>query len=240
MSEETFNPSPENSESEQIRRKRAQWDQKMEEMLKPDTYGYVLDEGIRDTVVALQLMGINTTQSDQGNYSDSPWIEVMAEYPKNVYEGEADLKQRLMQERDIRSEVIDEKSLLFNRAIKVDIEGGARAKLRDTHAVHTPEYEIWRTSTLQIVEKLEKLIGEFYTPHHSPTSDLAVAVRFPYQTPDHAAYPDIYDIPHLEVIFETEAPENAPTEVHQERSMRARREMNRFTDFLKERFFATP
>jgi hypothetical protein len=50
------NTSPENS----LEKKQKLWDEKMAQLLVPDKYGYVLDEGMRQPVIALNLLGINT------------------------------------------------------------------------------------------------------------------------------------------------------------------------------------
>lgn len=236
-------PEPKNDQqAEELEKKQRQWNDKMAEMLKPDRYGYILDEGIRDTVVALQLLGFNTTQSDQGNYSDSPRVEVKAEDPRGVYEGEAELKSELMAERGIRPEEIDPNLSSFDRAKQVDIEGEARERLARENARYTPEFENWRRQTLEYAKKLQEVIDDFYRkqPPQTEYEDLRISVDFPYRGPKYMPY--IHDTPYLRIKFRGQ--EDSTNEVPSEserlaRVERARHEMKRFTDFLKDRFYSS-
>jgi len=236
MINESPRPGKSDFREESPLRKREQWDRKMGEMLRPDTYGYVLDAGIRDVVVALQLLGFNTTQSDQGNYSDSPWVEVMADLPRNVYEGEEALKTSLMAAGNTSAEEIDPRSPRFDRAKQVDIEGAARESLQAVNAAFTPEYEEWRKTTLESAEKLQRVIDEFYSTRLK-VEGLRVAIDFPYRTSNHPPY--IGDIPFLKVTFDRTSTDEDSEEKRQVRVTLARQEMDRFTEYLKERFFQT-
>lgn len=225
-----------------LEEKRQRWEEKMAEMLKPDVYGYVLDEGIRDTVVALQLLGFNTTQSDQGNRGDSPWVTFWAgEEPKAYYEGEEELKNQLMKEKGISPEEIDPRSPSFDRSKQVEIEDGARDKLASQGAHYTQEYEQSHAATLEMASKLQTVIDNFYSSQPTPdeSADLKVSVTFPYRTSDHAQH--IQDIPWLEVVSMMGEPQNTEMseEEREKRVAHTKHEMERFTEFLKERYFSS-
>ena len=237
MSNESFNSRKNNSES--LAKKQQLWDKKMAEMLISDGYGYVLDAGIRNAVVALQLLGFNTTQSDQGNYSDSPWVEVGAPDPRSVYEEEDELKAQLMAAHAVRPEEIDPSSPLFSREKQVEIEGTARRELASRNAPFTSEYEEWHAKTLQYAKDLHALIDEFYKlqPAEQQNPSLRVSIDFPYRTPNHSR--DIQDVPFLCVVFNNKDVDEMKEEDRHQRVVHAQQEMGQFADYLKSRFFSS-
>ncbi|MEI6810472.1 MAG: hypothetical protein WCK60_00270 [Candidatus Nomurabacteria bacterium] len=218
-----------------LEKKQQKWDEKMAEMVKPDTYGYVLDEGIRETVVALQLLGFNTTQSDQGNYGNSPWVEVKGVTPEYFYKGEKELRVSTMLQLGISPDEVDERSQFFNKEKQVDLEEGVRKKLMNDNAPYTEEYKKWREETLILAERLEKIIKEFYLSPQKSTepSNLHVYVQFPYRTHNHPPY--IQDTPFLKV--KTSSNENLSEEERKQLVAQAKNEMIQFTEFLKDRYF---
>ncbi len=218
-----------------LENKQQKWDEKMAEMVRPDFYGYVLDEGIRETVVALQLLGFNTTQSDQGNYGNSPWIEVKAATPEYFYEGEKELRARTMLQLGISPDEVDERSQFFNKEKQVDLEEGVRKKLMNDNSPYTEEYKKWREETLKLADRLEKLIKEFYLSPQKSTepANLHVYVHFPYRTHNHPPY--IQDTPFLKV--KTSSNENLSEEERKQVVAQTKNEMLRFTEFLKDRYF---
>ena len=221
-----------------LEKKKQQWEGKMAEMMKPDIYGYILDKEIRETVVVLNLLGFNTTQSDQGNYGDTPFIQFEAIPPKNYFEGEEELKISLMTKFGISVSELDEGSQLFNRKKQVEVEEGTREKLVNIGARYTPEYERWYNDTLELADKLKNIIDDFYSSVPIPKEliDLHVCVKFPYRATQYPAY--IHDIPHLEV--KNDIIGGLTEGKHREIVTRAQHEMKRFTEFLKEKYFLMP
>ena len=219
-----------------VEKRKQQWEEKLIEMMKPDIYGYILDKEIRETIIALNLLGFNTTQSDQGNYSDTPFVQFEAKEPKNYYEGEEELKISVMTKLGILSSEIDEKSPLFSREKQVEVEEEARGKLVSIGAKHTQEYEKWRDDTLELANKLKGLIDHFYLLKPTPKEfvDLHVFVEFPYRAPQYPPY--IYDIPHLKV--KNNITKSLSDEERKKIVIRAQHEIKRFTEFLKESFFS--
>ena len=226
------------SKESSVEKKRQQWQNKLDEILRPDVYGYVIDKGVRETVAALQLLGFNTTQSDQGNYSETPWIQVDSGMPKDIYIGEQELKTELMTKTGISPDEIDEKFPSFDRSKQVDIEEGAREQLAKAGAAYTPEYQEWHRRSNELAHKLQNLVDEFYAAETTPegAKDLRVSVEFPYRAPQYNAY--IQDTPSLRVNFVDDGVnvDTLSEEERKEASARALREMTRFTEFLKERF----
>lgn len=219
--------------------KQQQWQKKLDEIQTPDVYGYVIDKGIQETIVALQLLGFNTTQSDQGNYSETPWIQVEPKKPNDIYVGEQELKANLMTKAGISPQEIDETSPTFNREKQVDIEEDAREKLMKTDAAYTPEYQEWHKKSGELAHKLQNLVTEFYATRKIPedSAGLHVSVEFSYHAPQYNAY--IQDTPFLKVNFSGEGidVDALSEEDRQLASTRSLQEMRRFTEFLKQRYF---
>ena len=209
------------------------WDEKMNQMLQPDIYGYILDEKIRETVVALNLLGINTTQSDQGNYSDSPWIEFQASEPENYYLGEEELRIKILKERGLPLEVMDDKSLLFNRSIQVDIWSNSRDKLMSEGMEYTPEFLRYFEDTKNMVNKMQNLIDEYYS-HAGDLENKGMKIKifYIYDNPKYVTY--IRHVPHLQVSV-PEASKSEEERLH--RVQQTQNKMLKFTAFLKNKFF---
>jgi hypothetical protein len=223
------NTSPENS----LEKKQKLWDEKMAQLLVPDKYGYVLDEGMRQPVIALNLLGINTVQSDQGNYSERPWIEFGAKFPTDVYVGERELKQILLKEQGFNPLVMDESSPLFDRAKQVEIEDEARKQL--SSAGYTPEFEMWRSETANMIAKLTSLISEFnQTRPKEEVGQSEVVIDFPYRDPKYDPY--ISEVPFVETRLRDQRSIN-PEDIFKILESN-REEMRRFGEFLKRKFFS--
>lgn len=224
-------------EEQALIEKEGQWKRKLAEFKAPDCYDYVIDEGVRETVAALQLLGFNTTQSDQGNHFYTPWVQVEAEEPKDIYIGEPETKAELMAKFGILPDEIDQRSTSFNRAKQVDIEEGAREQLACAGTGYTAEYEQWHKDTLELAKRLQDIIENFYKTQATPEGleDLRISLKFPYRFPQYATY--IQDIPFLQVeLVGKEAPIDFSGNEYQELLIRCQSEMRRFTEFLKERF----
>jgi hypothetical protein len=229
----------EGSEETLAAQKQQLWAEKMRQLETPGAYGYVIDAGIRETVAALQLNGFHTTQSDQGNYGNTPWVQVEAGLPTDVYVGEQRVKAGIMASLAIHPEEMDEKSPRFDRVKQVEVEEGAREQLLREGAAFTPEFEKWRADTMQMVERLQAKIDEFYVtrPRLESFPELKTTIVFPYRTPNHSPY--IHDVPLLEVIStkpECDVPDASP-EQHEQIVIQRRAEMSRFTEFLRDQFF---
>jgi len=218
--------------------KKKKWDEKMVEMLQPDIFGYVLDQGVRDLVVVLNLLGINTIQSDQGNYSDSPWVQFGAVEPADAYVGELEVKQRLMKEHGTKPEEVDRRSPMYNRAKEVKVVEGARIELQRKNTSYSSEFVRYQNETRALAEKVQKYIDEFYSrlgPADYP--DDRIAIAFPYRDPRYLLH--IRDIPFLRVISSQGKVSHTNDEEIKEVVVRRRKEMDRFTLFLKEKYFSS-
>jgi hypothetical protein len=211
-----------------------EWHEKLEMLKAQDVYGYVINPGIVETVAILQLMGINTTQSDEGKFSNSPWVQFEADEPEDVYVGEKEVKERLMEQTGILPSEINQHSPDFSREKEVQIKETARIELMNSHAQYSGEFLQWQKETKDLVGKLQSSIDEFYEVEQIPEGyeDLKVSIQYPYQTPNHNEY--IKDIPFLEVTI---AGQRKNAQSHNETIVtRTKKEMTRFMEFLKNKY----
>lgn len=219
---------------ERLQERQRMWDEKMEALKRPDIYGYVIDPGVVEAVAALQLSGINTTQSDQGNYSYTPWIEVGANMPDDIYMGEKELKEEIMKQNGIHPGEINQESPLFDRSKQVDVEDEAQDALANSNADYTAEFLKWQEDTQRQVKNLQNKIDEFYRSNPTPSGyeDLRISIEYVYQSNKYAKH--IREVPSLRVkVLDDKGIEK---EGREQLANRTRAEMQRFSAFLKQSF----
>ncbi len=217
----------------QIEEKREKWDEKMAQMLKPDVYGYVLDEKIRETIVALNLLEINTTQSDQGNYSDSPWIQFEATAPENYYVGESELRAKVLEQKKLQPEVMDESSSFFDRSTQVDVWADSRDELMKNQAKYTPEFLKYLEDTQKMVEKMQSLIDEYYSYKTNLENEkMKIKITYPYADPHYASYLKQLPLLTISVSEDSKSEDERKLIVLQTQA-----EFLKFTEYLKSKYF---
>lgn len=216
-----------------LNEKRRVWEEKMNQMTSPDMYGYTIDEKIRETVIALNLLGINTTQSDQGNYSDSPWIQFEAPTPTNYYEGEEELRAKVLKNKNLTANVMNEESEIFDRSTQVDVWADSRDKLMEAGAEYTQEFLKYLEDTQDMVKKMQALIDEYHTQEaDSHDNDFNVEIAYQYNEDWRPEY--LHKLPLLMVSV----PEESKSEEERKKIvLLTQAEMLRFTDFLKQKYF---
>jgi hypothetical protein len=221
------------SREDKLRNKRIAWDKKMTEMLQPDVYGYVLDEKIRETIVVLNLLGINTTQSDQGNYSDSPWIEFESPVPQSIYVGEYELRVEILKKRNLELGVMDTNSSIFDRGIQVDVWEDSRVVLMKNGAEYTPEFLKYLKDTETMAKKMQNFIDNYYSlDRHPKNAEVRVIVSYPNEGSWDRPY--IQHVPLLDVSTPDESNSAEERALILEKTLG---EMLEFTQYLKDVFF---
>lgn len=195
------------------RKKEREWEEKIKELKKPDIYGYVIEPGIIETVAALQLLGFDTFQSDEGDEKNTPWVELGTDIPKDIYIGEAELKIEIMERLKISPDEIDQANEKFNREKQVVVEETARDQLENDEVEYTEKYTNWDNRLLEIARNLNTIIDDFYERQGNPE----IFIDFPYNSSKHPTR--IKNIPFLRAKPETD-------------------EMLRFTEYLKKKFFS--
>ncbi|MSU55450.1 MAG: hypothetical protein EXS46_02830 [Candidatus Taylorbacteria bacterium] len=229
---------------EKNEKKQRQWKEKITELRNiKDIDNHPIEEGILETVAALNLLGFNTFQSCDGETNGlSPFVQCKADNePSDVYVGERELKERLIRERSISPGSIDRNSPDYDHGIFVDLEGDARDELFNKKAEETEDFKLWNERTEILGEKLKKIVGDFYAsnPLSGGDSGVTVQVEFPYRTDEHKKYPAIRNIFEVEVPYAGIRTEGGYPSKEDAAAflLRAQLEMKRFTEFLKEKFY---
>lgn len=209
---------------------------KIKELQIPDEFGYVIESGVIETVAFMQELGIPTRQSDEGGKSSiSPWIEFGTSEPVNIYEHEEDLKASYMKEHNISPEEIDKHSSSYSREKEVFVLSGVREMLQAHGAQFTKEFEDSRTKTTECIKKLQEYIDEYYT-NQPPLDNFRICITFPYQSDEYSI--EIRHVPFLEIVPTEEDFENTLIDKRQETVMRVKMEFERFTEFLKNKYYS--
>lgn len=215
----------ENQDFEKMR----EWERvKKEAEMAGDTLGMGVDEGIKDTVVALNVSGLPTSSSCEGHWGRGillPWIEVSAPgEPEERFEGENEIARNIagkyaITEEDVRRANNEDAWREWRLAVANREETGAHKK--------------WRKENEKLKERAEELLHEFYKDYASlPAMRLVVRESasgdfYIRSRSKHAGYP----LPNKG--FSTKEKEKYL--LLQEN---ARKEMNSFTKFLREKYFS--
>ena len=122
-----------------------------------DALGFPIDEKIRETVVALNLIGIPTSASCEGHIDrakGAPWVKVEA--PNKPHE-------RFIGEDGI-IEMIAERYHVSPEDVRTSKNYDAWREATNLAAAHgeTPEYQEWRRESDALRERLTAMIKEFY------------------------------------------------------------------------------
>ncbi len=142
-----------------------------------DACGTKIEEGIKDTLVALRLLGFNTTSSCAGHIDDLeeneapsyPYVQIQAlNRPKLRYENESEIRQELalkynLELKDINLAIAggwgnDPRSDQLE-----EIRDYFREIIRSKALSETADYKKWKEAGRLLDDKLIKYIQEFYT-----------------------------------------------------------------------------
>jgi hypothetical protein len=204
-------PLIDNTQELATRTKQVAWEQKSQEVdLIQDRLGKGVDEGIKETVVAFQVLGINTIQSCEGHMEwgeGTPWVDVEAPDTR-------ELRQQMHQAFDTAENANGQEHITYE---ELD-------KLFD-HA-HELRREIKRRN-VQEAAKVMGYLAEFYNNRDVPldrrlilnTSALSGSTRIESQGG----------------VFQ----ETASAEIKQQKLAEYQEEMRAFTEFLKEKHFSS-
>jgi hypothetical protein len=118
------------------------WDEAATKVDKlADKLGLGVDAGIRDTVIALWVLGFNTRQSCEGHLDSgvaTPWVDVETAKPVSV--------------------LIEEEQTLLRRMMEGDPTKSDPADNERLHAIRAERHQLW----LPEVARLMKLLSDFY------------------------------------------------------------------------------
>ena len=138
--------------------KKYKYNSKMKGLNKlADRLGCGLDEGIKETVALLQLLGFPTISSCEG-HSDhgnpAPWV---------MFSASGEPKWRYVNQEKVY-EIIGKKHNLTVVALKNcdDYEAWKEAEIESAKNPITPEYEVWNLKNVNIGKELQSFVDKFY------------------------------------------------------------------------------
>ena len=211
-------------EIEQARK--ATWERLVREVDEiADAKGTGVDEGIKETLVALNAHGIKTRMSCEGHDDwgmGAPWIDAAApDVPARRYIDEDIIFERIAAKY---SATVEDVKLDYNHEAWVE----AMAVFETTE--DTPEYKRWRAKTQRLFEKTTRFLAQFYAGRNVPL-DVRLEID---QSPS-----GIFRVHNGGEYFQP-VPDDMPEEEKQalrERLQRYQEEMRAFTRFLREQYF---
>ena len=186
-----------------------------------------IDEGIKDTVAAFQLLDFNTQASCEGHLDRdllTPWIDIGApNQPTIRYNGEQEIYEKISAAHGVTVE--DMRHWSTDAATEAEQEA---VILASEHG-ETPEYLAWRKQSLRQANRMQDFLNEFYGPHPDVRDDIRLSCT---QT--------VYDGSWR--ILTGNSPYDAAatairTPAEKDLLLRARQgEMRKFTEFLREKY----
>jgi uncharacterized membrane protein len=192
-----------------------------------DRFELGIEEGIMETVIALNLLGLNTSQSCEGHVDEegipAPWVEIKAP-------GEP--QWQFVDEEKIFRETASKYGVTFEEAHRSQCrEAWVEASRKCTEV--TREHRQWQKECEVLQKRAELLLEEFHCDREVP-SEIRLVIqrigggRFRIHNAGEDLHVDAVDLPEEE------------RKVLRERLHRRRQEMNAFTDFLRAKFFSSP
>jgi hypothetical protein len=144
-------------------KKKSLWEEKAREIKQTtEKLGHPIENGIKDVVIALNLVGLPTSASCEGHHNwglGAPWVEIAAsKRPKWRFVGERESFERVAKEHGIPLQ---------------QLRRGKPPELRkkaylESSTEETPQYKEWRKANQELLEKAEALLREFYRNRKVP------------------------------------------------------------------------
>jgi hypothetical protein len=144
--------------------KESAWENKQKEVeYRTDVLGHKIDEQIKETVVALNIIGLPTSASCEGHIDhgiSAPWIEVSApNEPEERFIGQKEIFKKIANKYGISFEDIE-------RGINHD--AWAEALKESSQNDETPEYKQWREENKKLMIRVSELLKKFYRDREVP------------------------------------------------------------------------
>lgn len=152
--QESMNNSVESVKSE----KEITWENQRNEIERfTDSLGYKVDDHIKETVVAFNVMGLSTSASCEGHIDhgiSAPWIEVGT--PNKP-------EERFIGEREIFQKVASKYGISFEDVKRgINHNAWVEALRESSQSDETPEYKQWRNETKKLIDRASGLVEKFY------------------------------------------------------------------------------
>ena len=220
------------------------WNEKVRDLESiVDALGSHIEDGIKETVAGLQLLGFNTTGSCEGHNnwgSPYPWVQMnTGGEPKYRWEGEKEMREIIAAELHIASREIEQSSPQYDFIKWEKVDDIFHERLPD-NAPETKEYIAWIEKNRELANRLEFLIKKFYSTDvpNAKLPRVTIQLFFAGSEPrllidDEKRKDDEEEIERI--IKEKKIPSTALIE----RVSRRQTEMKRFPAFLKHEFFSS-
>ena len=143
--------------TEAVEDKEAIWDKKLAEINEiADNLGHGIDDAVKEVIIGLQLLGVDTRQSCEGHVDSgisAPWIQISEpEKPE----------EQFIDELEKFREVAEKYNLSVDRVIHGEpFEAWSEAVLA-TSDEETQEYKEWRQKNEPLKKQVEGYLEEFY------------------------------------------------------------------------------
>ena len=196
------------------------WENKRKEIDEiKDALGMGIDEKIKDTIVALNVLGINTVASCEGHTDENrglpyPWIDFASPNEPLKFEGEKEIYEKTAESYGIPvTDIIPPvKNLeVFNEAL-----------FKASQNKITTEWQDWEKENEKLNHKINSYLSDFYSNRETP-NEIRINI-------EHIA-PGLRRIQSGDI--EVDKPEDELKELISKRQI----EMENFTEFLKNKFF---
>jgi hypothetical protein len=187
-----------------------------------------IDSKIKETVIALMALGIPSSASCEGHVFEggcsAPWIEIQApNEPKERFIGEKEFYQKIAKKYGVSFE--DVKRGRHDEAYEEALKKSSKNK-------ETPEYKKWREENRKLMDKVEKLLVEFYK-----NRKVAPNVRLQIEKMKEGDYfyihnggKDYESVTGKELTEKEKREKEKRLKIYQE-------EMKEFAEFLKKKYF---
>ena len=134
------------------------WEEKRKEIEQTgDRLGYRVDDGIKESVITMNLLELPTHESCEG-HSDrgisAPWVGIEAHgRPEERFIGEKEMFQR----------IADKYKVSLESVVNSDnFEAWSEAIIKVSDNGETEEYKKWRKENMPLVKRIKELLEEFY------------------------------------------------------------------------------
>lgn len=193
-----------------------------------DRLGCPIDKGIRKTVIALNVFGINTAQSCEGHSgkhgAGTPWIDIEAtNEPEECYNNQKKILARVAEENNITMEELDDKEEYQEIMIEAWQECVDNGKTKETIA--------WQEENNKLRIMLESVLDEFYA-----NKDVSEYIKI--RLLKDGGWGRFRIISGAEEDYYRESKNENGKNKLKERIKTYRKEMDGFAKFLKGKFFA--
>lgn len=224
-----FEKAPKETEGEQKSIKSEKeiiWDNRQKEIEETkDALGKKIDERIKETAIAFNVMELPTSGSCEGHIDRgiiAPWVEVSApNEPEERFKGEKEIFQK----------VADKYGIPFEEVKRgIHQEAWTEAIKESSKNEETPEYKQWRKENKKLKKRTKSLLEEFYKDRKvSPNLKLTISEGGEGVFRVHNGGKDYRPVP--ENL--TEKQRHKLTE----RLSKYQKEMKNFTKFLRDKYF---